>query len=149
MASSEHWEDAAAFAPNTRACLLELRARVEALEAARQVRLSTSLAKSMEAACQAQPGTRLVSYSVGPAKPLEELGKDHTPVPQGPPADGLVERVALAIADDDFPADSWHCGYARAAIREVATTARKLRGRLRAPMSWEHVAQWLEQEAER
>jgi len=147
MASSEHWEDAAAFAPNTRACLLELRARVEALEAARQVQPSTSLAKSMEAACQAQPGTRLVSYSVGPARSLEELGKDHTPVPQAPPADGLVQRVIAAMSCAEL-SSTWE-PEARAAIREVATTARKLRGRLRAPMSWEHVAQWLEQEAER
>jgi BMFP domain-containing protein YqiC len=32
-ATSEQWADAGAFASDTRACLLELRARVEALEA--------------------------------------------------------------------------------------------------------------------
>lgn len=142
MASSEHWEDAAAFAPNTRACLLELRARVEALEAARQVRLSTSLAKSMEAACQAQPGTRLVSYSVGPARPLEELGKDHAPVPQAPPADGLVERVADAIYRNGTGVGSRE--EARAAIREVAAWLREKR-----PAAYSPGADLLEPEVNR
>jgi hypothetical protein len=32
-ATPEQWEDAGAFASGTRACILELRARVEALEA--------------------------------------------------------------------------------------------------------------------
>lgn len=35
-ATPEQWEDAGAFASDTRACILELRARVEALEAAQQ-----------------------------------------------------------------------------------------------------------------
>jgi hypothetical protein len=37
----------------------------------------------------------------------------------------LVERVAAAIADDDFPVDLWYDD-ARAAIREVAAWLRDI-----------------------
>jgi len=36
MATPEQWADAGAFASDTRACLLEIRARIEALESEQQ-----------------------------------------------------------------------------------------------------------------
>jgi hypothetical protein len=46
-ASAEQWSDAGAFASDTRACLLELRARVEALE--REAAMNELRAASAEA----------------------------------------------------------------------------------------------------
>jgi hypothetical protein len=46
-ATPEQWDDAGAFASGTRACRLELRARVEALEAAQQPNSSASLISSL------------------------------------------------------------------------------------------------------
>ena len=70
-----------------------------------------------------------------PAQPAPEAA------PVAAPARGLVERVAAAIADDDFPVDLWY-DEARAAIREVAAWLREL-GYKAAP------ADLLEQEAGR
>jgi hypothetical protein len=97
-------------------CLLELRARIAALEAA-------------------QSSTRGI------------LGNS--------PTGSLVERVRLKILRAEF-AEGWETGSdepaereARAAIREVAAAARlrDLNGQSVAVMTWEMVAQWLEQEA--
>ena len=41
-ASAEQWSDAGVFASGTRACLLELRARVEALEATQHAHVDLS-----------------------------------------------------------------------------------------------------------
>ena len=111
-ATPEQW---ATIATGTGGCfsaaLLELRARVEALEAAQQDKLDRLIAldrddptpdpamtelraraESLEAAQRYQfrsatekvPTTRLYSYSVGPAKPLDELGQGHTLVSPEP-----------------------------------------------------------------
>ena len=45
-ATPEQWEDAGAFASDTRACLNELRARIEALEATQHPNSSASLTSS-------------------------------------------------------------------------------------------------------
>jgi hypothetical protein len=58
------------------ACILELRARIEALEAAQRYQFRSATEKV--------PTTRLYSYSVGPAKPLDELGQGHTLVSPEP-----------------------------------------------------------------
>jgi hypothetical protein len=59
------------------------------------------------------------------------------------PAGGVVEKVARVIDGDLYGVE------ARAAIREVAAAARlrDLNGQSVAVMTWEGVAQWLEQEA--
>jgi hypothetical protein len=61
---------------------------------------------------------------------------------------GLVERVAARI-EFGIDANQDPEGIARAAIREVAAAARlrDLNGQSVAVMTWEMVAQWLEQEA--
>jgi BMFP domain-containing protein YqiC len=149
-ATPEQWADLGAFASDTRACILELRARIEALEAAQQDKLDRLIAldaadptpdapmpelrartEALEAtqryqfrsATEKVPTTRLYSYSVGPAKPLDELGQGHTLVSPEPasaeaqPAGRLVEMLG----------DVWSKGQplhpcARvAAIRTVAT----------------------------
>ena len=103
-------------------CILELRARVEALE------------------------------SDGPA-----VSRDREPASvamQPTPASSLVERVAIALAESDHPHQLWHDD-ARAAIREVAAAARAQDSKHRDPsgvpelVTWETVALWLEQEANR
>jgi hypothetical protein len=92
----------------------ELRARVKDLEAAQCYQFRSATEKV--------PTTRLYSYSVGPAKPLDELGQGHTLVSPEPanaeaqPGE-LVERVANAIYN--VPHDS--AAEARAAICAVAT----------------------------
>jgi hypothetical protein len=125
----------------TAACLLELRARVEALEADQRYQFRSATEKV--------PTTRLYSYSVGPAKPLDELGQGHTLVSPEPasaeaqPA-GLVERVADILHveagfRDTGPDGSWDVE-ARAAIREVAKW-------LRENDCGYNAIRWLEQEA--
>jgi hypothetical protein len=76
-------------------CILELRARVEALEAAQRPRVFT--------ADEVAP----IVVSAAPA-----------------PAGSLVERVADALADEFQPSGTWH-DEARAAIREVAAWLRE------------------------
>jgi hypothetical protein len=100
--------------PTPDPAMAELRARVEALEADQRYQFRSATEKV--------PTTRLYSYSVGPAKPLDELGQGHTLVSPEPasaeaqPAGGLVETVRRIIGLD--PVGD---GKARATIREVAT----------------------------
>jgi hypothetical protein len=115
-AESADWDLVASEAADysaTHLCLLELRDRIAALEAAQanQFRGVTEKAASAEAQ----------------------------------PTGGLVERVRRVIGDD---APCSHSN-ARAAIRKMAAAARSrdLNGQSVAVMTWEGVAQWLEQEA--
>ena len=131
-ASAEQWSDAGAFASDTRAWLLALRTRVEALEreaAMNELRAASSLVKRRPLRC---PTSATIAECGGPCEQgfhlcdcglLEQLN----PELRGPaPASSLVERVD------------------RAAIREVAAW---LRDRGGYPWAW--VAQTLEQEADR
>ena len=97
-AMNEHhkqWQDAA------RNCLLDLRARVEALEATQHAHIEGS------------PDRCLEIHEYRPAMPT-------TPSPAG----SLVERVATAMHPDSFsPEESWGTE-ARAAICEVAAWLR-------------------------
>jgi hypothetical protein len=116
--------------------------RIEALEAAQCYQFRSATEKV--------PTTRLYSYSVGPAKPLDELGQGHTLVSPEPTTTehrpgGLVERVADILHveagfRDTGPDGSWDVE-ARAAIREVAKWLRA--GRML------HAAELLEQETDR
>ena len=66
------------------------------------------------------------------------------------PASSLVERVAAAIDGAPYDDGLHQWDEARAAIREMAAAARyrDLNGQNVTVMTWEMVAQWLEQEAE-
>ncbi len=89
------------------ACILELRARVEALEANPKPTPNPSQIRSSLDLCAPDP------FDV--------------PRPNYPanPDSSLVERVAAAIADDGCAVDVWHA-IARAAIREVAAALREV-----------------------
>jgi len=152
MATPEQWADVEQWGGTLTACVMELRARIEALEG----KYETMRLATLDWGEDIDNHSRWIDDQLKRIEALEAAANDRQQdedneraMPDAPPADGLVQRVALAIADDDFPADSWHCGYARAAIREVAASARWQRGRRQAPSTWEHVAIWLEQEAER
>ena len=129
---------------NAANCALELRARVEALEAAQQ----PNVKKEMQGL---QGGTRLLSYRVeNSALPIEEWGKGHTIVDSAKPAESsdpaepnssLVEQVAKGVGS----ASPWmhsHRDEARAAIREVAAWLRLHTDLTHGPLC----ALWIEQE---
>ncbi len=89
-----------------------------------------------------------------------DFGRQHAPAaeaqpaPPTAPAGGLVKRVAEKMGPQlqaAMDAGELPYGAARAAIREVAADARSkdLNGQSIAVMTWESVAQWLEQEADR
>ena len=90
-ATAEQWSDAGAFASDTRACLLELRARVEALE--REAAMNELRAASADA----RP-----TVKARITRDRDETGDYLIIHDASPPASSLVERVD------------------RAAIREVA-----------------------------
>ena len=102
QASPVDWQILENRAPSLTAtrALLELRARVEALEAAQQ---------------QPPPMVDTGWCEMSDGSPIME------PAPPAP-AEGLVKRVAVAIGQDGEP-HNWS-GEARAAIREVATWLR-------------------------
>jgi hypothetical protein len=107
-ATPEQWKTVEIYAEDgsdedntTDSCILELRARVEALEAAqleqaesgrfctdaivrRVDALEAAQGYQFRSATEKVPTTRLYSYSVGPAKPLDELGQGHTLVSPEP-----------------------------------------------------------------
>ena len=89
--------------PNA-SCILELRARVEALEAA----------------LPPQPDKldRLIALDAADPTPDPAMDELRAASAEAQPAWGLVERVANAISEGDEP-DKWH-PEARDAIREVA-----------------------------
>ena len=108
---------------NSALCLLELRARVEALEAAQQDKLD-----------------RLIALDREDPTPDPAMTEPHPASAEMRPAGGLVERVRRAIGDD---APCSHSN-ARAAIREVAAAARET-----GCASAQGLINWLEQEANR
>jgi hypothetical protein len=103
-ATPEQWANQEIWAQSDddSACILELRARVEALEAAQRPRNFTT--------------SRIATpVKVPITRDRDETG-DHLIVHDTPaPSGSLVERVAAAIADNDAPVDLWHDD-ARAAI---------------------------------
>jgi hypothetical protein len=128
-ATPEQWASQKAWAvdDDDSACLIDLHARVEALEAAQQDKLD-----------------RLIALDAAEPTPDPATPESHPASPEVRPAGGLVERVAGSIWKTcDLGIE------ARAAIREVAAAARlrDLNGQSVAVMTWEMVAQWLEQEA--
>ena len=132
-ATPEQWADAGAFASDTRACLLELCARIEALEAnTKQWRIDhLRLANT----CASLAPDRLKFFNA-----LLPDDEDSQPTPNPSQIrSSLVERVAIAIGRDDEPIN-WE-PEARAAIREVLAWLKE------GEHTW--AALKLEQEAER
>jgi hypothetical protein len=132
-ASEQQWrfiEDEASRAGfSSSSCLLELRARIEALEAAQQP------------ADQVRGATEMV------APATEESSATAPPAPAG----GLVERLKLIIAETvagetcgEVEPELWD-SEARAVIREVAATALEMASDKN--LTWERVALWLDREA--
>jgi hypothetical protein len=133
-ATPEQWADLGAFASDTRACILELRARIKALQAD-QLEQAESQRFCVDAIVR-----RIEALEAAPQDKLDRLialdAADPTPDPAMPelraasaeaqPAGGLVERVAARI---EFGIDARQDpeGIARAAIREVAAAAKDLR----------------------
>jgi hypothetical protein len=155
-ATPEQWADAGAFASDTRACLLELRARVEALEAAAHKHIvETSanilaLASRVEAleavkcpASKVYEISKLLKLTPGQAQQVRDLlAPNSKPTPNSfQIGRSLVNRVALAISGIEYGLDNW-ASEARAAIREVAAWMRENECGYNA-------VRWLEQEAER
>ena len=126
-ATPKQWGEAGSFASDTRACLLELRARVEALEhGATCPHVVTS-----------DEGTSYCRL----AEQASPTGKESVTADSS-----LVERVADAICAMAYCGDTslnWRPA-ARAAIREVAAWLRDRNG-----YPWAWVAQILELEADR
>ena len=104
-ATPEQWDDAGAFASDTRACLLELRARVEALEAG----------ATCPHVVSSDEGTSYCALAEQTQDKLDRLIERDRAAPAQ--ADSLVEGVQRAIHDVEFPHGD---DEARAAIREMA-----------------------------
>ena len=133
-ATPEQWRDAGAFASDTRACLLELRARVEALE--REAAMDELRAASAEA----RPAVKARI-----TRDRDETGDYIIIHDASPPAGSLVERVAEAMAAMGCFAPDEGCGEeARAVLRVVAAWLRDRKG-----IQWAWVARILELEADR
>jgi hypothetical protein len=135
-ATDENWRDAGAFASDTKACILELRARIEALEATQQPQQD----QSRDTPKMVDTGWRR----------LHDLSPIMEPAPPAP-AGGLVERLKLIIAKTvasetlgEVEPESWD-GEARAVIREVAASALEMASDKN--LTWERVALWLDREA--
>jgi hypothetical protein len=126
-ATPEQWATHKAWAASDddSSCLLELRSRIEALEAAQQDKLDRLIALDRDDPTPdaAMTELRAASAEVRPA--------------------GLVERVAETMATPSLPAREWR-DESCAVIRAVAAWLRKQGGY---PNEW--TAQMLEQEADR
>jgi hypothetical protein len=139
--------------------LIELRARVEVLEAAQVAKDWLPTTALIHGGSPAATPVRLHSYSVGPAKPIEEWGKNHTLVEAATDQSlavqlvSLVKQVAMTIgpiSEGGERAGILPVGTAIAVLRQIAANARAqdLNGQSVHVMTWEGVAQWLEQEAD-
>ena len=138
-ASADQWAVTEKWAKDCtyESCLIELRNRLEALE--RKAAINELRAASAEARPapfdEAENDRRFDQAS----SLLEQPDKLDRLIAQDRAASSLVERVMIAGGMGLTES-------ARAAIREVAVAARS---RGDQPFTWEHVAQWLEQEADR
>ena len=110
-ATPEQWADAGAFASDTRACILELLARLEALEAQYETQRLATLAWGKDV----DNHGRWIDDHLKRIMALE-AGQRIRSGPESP----LVERVADAIAAEATSAGIVNDRPARAAIREVA-----------------------------
>ena len=133
MATPEQWAETEQWAKhgdNSDACILELRARVEALEGNSKQWRTDHL--RLANTCASLAPDRLKFFN---ALLSDDDNSKPTPNP-GQIGSSLVERVQDAIHDVEFPHGD---DEARAAIREVAAWLREAHG-------WEHGARELELE---
>ena len=120
-ATPEQWEFIELYADSldADACILELRARIEALEAGatcphvRSIDEGTSYCGLAESMAAQQP----------PLFTAEEVARIVAPIT---PADSLIDRVAKALYDAPNTHEGWR-SEARAAILEVAAWMREQR----------------------
>jgi len=123
-ATPEQW---AMIATGTGGCfsaaLLELRARIEALEAAPAFRVLET-GERIQMNIVQDKLDRLIALDREDPAPDPAMTELRAASAEGRPAGGLVERVANAISEGDEP-DKWH-PEARDAIREVAAWLRDL-----------------------
>jgi hypothetical protein len=115
-------------------CILELRARIEALEAAQLEQAESNrfcidaIVRRVEAleAAQQDKLDRLIALDTDPA-PDAAMAELRAASAEAQPAGGLVERVAegIAAADDEGLTNMTWNHHARAAIREVAAWLRE------------------------
>jgi hypothetical protein len=101
----------------TNDCILELRARVEALEAAPAFRVLET-GERIQMNIVQDKLDRLIALDAADPTPDPAMDEPRAASVEAQPAGGLVERVANAISEGDEP-DKWH-PEARDAIREVA-----------------------------
>ena len=132
------------------ACILELRARIEALEAAQQPPLFTAEEVATDAElCKVYNDAP--EHGFGPAlRAMYDLGRQHgvAPIRSGPESP-LLDRVADAIgaADDEGLTNMTWSNHSRAAILEVAAWLRaESEGHLGSGLHW---AKEFEREASR
>lgn len=144
----EQWESIERYADDNTydACFLELRARIEALEASAacpHVRSSdegTSYCALAEAVA-AQQSPVFTADEVAPIRAPITRDRDQTSA-AAQPADSLLDRVAKAIYDAPNNHDGCWRSEARAALREVAAW-------LRSELISRNVADLLDNEANR
>ena len=141
-ATPEQWADAGAFASDTRACILELLARLEALEAQYETQRLATLSWGKDV----DKHSRWIDDHL---KRIMALEAGQRPNASPAPADSLVERVARAIRAEraffDEPAD-WY-DEARAAIREVAAALIDWHDSDQVVRTAWEAGKWLEQQA--
>ena len=147
-ATAEQWAQIEGYAATDMnddyaSCLLDLRARVEALEA-----VQTAACPHVVSSDEGTSYCRLAEQSQDKLDRLIEMDRaatDHIPdARKMVTASSLVERVAMAIHPDRCADPNLYLHEARAAIREVAAW---LVDRGGYPWAW--VAQILEKEADR
>jgi hypothetical protein len=126
MATPEHWADVEQWGGTLTACLIELRARIEALEG----KYETMRLATLDWGEDIDNHSRWIDDQLKRIEALEAAANDRQQdedneraMPDAPPADGLVQRVADVFLHKPFTPDD-PVG-ARAAIREVAAWMRQ------------------------
>jgi hypothetical protein len=141
-ATPEQWNDLGAFASDTRACVLELRSRIEALEAVQQqVKQQVSELQTMHNTAtdwRMEQDARMRALE-SPQQPTVKESLTHAP------AGSLVERVAARI-EYGIDANQDPEGIARSVIRVVASCLRQSDAVI---MPSREIPRALEQEASR
>jgi hypothetical protein len=100
LAAPEMWAAAEKWGANTMDmanCLLELRARVEALEGS----FAVNVCKVVHCVRSINSSKSLHSYKIGEAEPIEDWGKGHTLVNPKPPS--LKEQALEALGPEPMP----------------------------------------------
>ena len=157
-AKPEQWADVESRAADCQggpSCVIELRARVEALEDRDREdsdawtgvrRANSELRARIEALEAGATCPRIVTGDEGTSHcALAE--QQAAPPPEPAPAGSLVDAVARAIAGGDFCDPIEWRREARSAIRVMAAAARSrhLNGVV---ITWEEIARWLERESQ-